>query len=89
MEKRLIIDFAFIKIQYSELSQTYEKELDEFDRAKEQQDHVLEEIVPKMNKEATKLIDVYTMNDLIESDVLDSLKDEAINVLKASPDDLP
>lgn len=89
MEKILIIDFAFIKIQYSELSQTYEKELDEFDRAKEQQDHVLEEIVPKMNKEATKLIDVYTINDLIESDVLDSLKDEAINVLKASPDDLP
>lgn len=47
------------------------------------------ELVPKMNKEATKLIDVYSMNDLIESDVLDGLKDDAINVLKANPDDLP
>lgn len=72
-----------------EISQNLEKELDEFDRAKEQQDNVLEELVPKMNKEATKLIDVYTMTDLIESSVLDSLKDDAINVLKTSPDDLP
>lgn len=72
-----------------EISQSYEKELDEFDRAKEQQDHVLEELVPKMNKEATKLIDVYSMDDLIESDVLDSLKDDAISVLKANPEDLP
>lgn len=72
-----------------ELSQSYERELDEFDRAKEQQDHVLEELVPKMNKEATKLIDVYTMNDLIESDVLDNLKEDAINLLKSNPDDLP
>lgn len=72
-----------------EISQSLEKELDEFDRAKEQQDHVLEELVPKMNKEATKLTDVYSMDELIESDVLDSLKDDAINVLKANPDDLP
>lgn len=63
--------------------------MDEFDRAKEQQDHVLEELVPKMNKDATKLIDVYSMNDLIESDVLDSLKEDAIGVLKSNPDDLP
>lgn len=81
--------FNFMYFFNSEISQSYEKELDEFDRAKEQQDHVLEELVPKMNKEATKLIDVYTMDNLIESDILDSLKDDAINVLKTSPDDLP
>lgn len=63
--------------------------MDEFDRVKEQQDNVLGELVPKMNQEATKLIDVYTMDELIDFDVLDSLKDEAINVLKTSPDDLP
>lgn len=80
---------AFVKFNL-EISQSYEKQLsDEFDRAKEQQDHALEELVPKMNKEATKLIDVYTMDSLIDSDILDSLKEEAINVLKANPDDLP
>lgn len=73
----------------SDISQSYEKELDEFDRAKEQQEHVLEELVPKMNKEAAKLVDVYTMDELIDSDVLNSLKEEAITVLKANPDDLP
>lgn len=72
-----------------DIIQSYENELDEFDRAKEQQDHVLEDIVPKMNKEAAKLIDVYKMDDLIDSDVLISLKEEAISVLKTNPDDLP
>lgn len=65
------------------------KEEDEFDRAKEQQDHVLEELVPKMNKEATKLVDVYNLEELIGFEVLNILNEEAINVLKCSPDDLP
>lgn len=82
----LILFWIFVLL---EISQSYEKELDEFDRVKEQQDHVMAELVPKMNKDATKLIEVYSMTDLIESDVLDSLKDDAINVLKANPDDLP
>lgn len=80
------IDFSLLNL---DIIQSYENELDEFDRAKEQQDHVLEELVPKMNKDAAKLIDVYTMDDLIDSDVLASLKEEAISVLKANPDDLP
>lgn len=42
-----------------------------------------------MNKEATRLIDVYNLDELIGSDILDSLRDEAIKVLKSDPDDLP
>lgn len=77
---------TFISI---ELNQSDVKKEDEFDLVKEQQDHVLEEMVPKMNKEATKLSDVYTISDLIDIEVLDSLKADAITVLKANPDDLP
>lgn len=86
-----------VKFKYSyalchnfiDINQTVVKEEDEFDRAKEQQDHVLEELVPKMNKEATRLVDVYNLEELIGSDILDSLKDEAIKILKSDPDDLP
>lgn len=62
---------------------------DEFDKVKEEQDQILEEMVPKMNKEATKLVDVYNLSELIGQDVFDSLKNDAINVLKTKPDDLP
>lgn len=73
----------------SDLNQTGVPQEDEFDRAKEQQDLVLEEVVPKMNKEATKLVDVYNLTDIIDLEILDSLNEEAISVLKASPDVLP
>lgn len=72
----------------SDLNQTPAQE-DEFDRAKEEQDMVMEEVVPKLNKEATKLVDVYNLTDIIDLEILDSLNDEAISVLKASPDVLP
>lgn len=49
----------------------------------------MEEVVPKLNKEATKLVDVYNLTDIIDLEILDSLNDEAISVLKASPDVLP
>lgn len=42
-----------------------------------------------MNKEATKLIDVYNLSELVGADVLDSLKSDAIQLLKTKPDDLP
>lgn len=80
----LIFDFLL-----SDINQSDVKQEDEFDRSKEQQDHVLEELVPKMNKDAKKLVDVYNLEELIGSDVLDILNNEAINVLKSDPDDLP
>lgn len=79
----------FVDSSKSDLNQTGAAEEDEFDRAKEQQDLVLGELVPKVNKDATKLVDVYNLADLIDMDILNSLSDEAINVLKAKPDDLP
>lgn len=62
---------------------------DEFDKVKKEQDQILEDMVPKMNKEATKLIDVYNLPELVGKDVLESLKSDAITVLKTNPDDLP
>lgn len=50
---------------------------------------MLEGLVPKMNKDATKLGDVYDLKEIIGLDILESVKDEAINVLKTNPDDLP
>lgn len=81
-----VISYHFCK---TDLNQTGVPQEDEFDRAKEQQDLVLEEVVPKMNKEATKLVDVYNLTDIIDLEILDSLNEEAISVLKASPDVLP
>lgn len=60
---------------------------DEFDKAKVQQDQHLEEIVPRMNKDAKRLVDVYKLTDLIEPDALDCLDEEVINVLKTSAED--
>lgn len=71
------------------MNQTVTVKEDEFDKAKEEQDQILEEMVPKMNKEATKLVDVYNLPELVGKDVLESLKSDAINVLKTNPDDLP
>lgn len=71
------------------MNQSLVEQKDEFDEAKEQQDQILAGMVPTMNKEATKLVDVYRIPDLIERDILDSLNDEAISVLKADPTDLP
>lgn len=82
------IQLLFLFPLWLDLNQTDAPQEDEFDRAKEQQDLVLGELVPKMNKEATKLVDVYNLTDLIDSDTLGSLNDEAINVLKASPEAL-
>lgn len=73
----------------ADLNQTGAPQEDEFDRAKEQQDLVLEELVPKMNKDATKLVDVYNLAEIIDLDTLESLNEEAINVLKSSPEVLP
>lgn len=82
----LTIFFSSVNV---DLNQTGAPQEDEFDRAKEQQDLVLEEMVPKMNKDATKLVDVYNLTELIDLDTLESLNDEAINVLKSSPEVLP
>lgn len=46
-------------------------------------------MVPKMNKEATKLFDVYKINELIEPDVLNSLDEDAVKLLKTPIKDLP
>lgn len=60
---------------------------DDFDKSKIQQDQHLGEIVPKMNKEAKKLVDVYKLTELIDSEALDCLNDEAMSVLKTSGED--
>lgn len=62
-------------------------EEDEFDKSKILQDQHLEEIVPKMNKDAKKLVDVYKLTDLIEPEALDSLENEAVEVLKTGAED--
>lgn len=73
----------------SDLNQTTVETGDQFDKAKEEQDQLLEDMVPKMNKEATKLVEVYDLTQLIGKEVLDSLKGEAITLLKTNPNDLP
>lgn len=78
--------FCFAEIHNSLVGTTGE---DEFDKVKTEQDQILEDMVPKMNKEATKLVDVYRLTDLIGEEILDSLRDDAIKVLKASPADSP
>lgn len=60
---------------------------DEFDKSKIQQDQHLEDIVPRMNKDAKKLVDVYKLTDLIEPEALDSIDEEAVNVLKTSAEE--
>lgn len=72
-----------------DINQSAVEQQDEFDRTKEQQDQLLEEMVPRMNKEAARLVDVYRLIDLIDTDLLDRLDNEAIAVLKGPPDDLP
>ncbi|XP_031637778.1 uncharacterized protein LOC116350183 isoform X3 [Contarinia nasturtii] len=72
-----------------DINQSTKEHKDEFDEVKEQQDNVLEEMLPKVNKDAIKLTDVYCLENLIQLDILDSLKADAINLLKASHDDIP
>lgn len=72
-----------------ELNQSAVEKVDEFDEVKLEQDQILEDMVPKMNKDATKLVDVYSLTELIGKEILDSLNTEAITVLKTNPDDLP
>ncbi|XP_055308619.1 uncharacterized protein LOC129572634 isoform X2 [Sitodiplosis mosellana] len=72
-----------------DISQNHIVKKDEFDRGKEEQDHILQELVPKMNADATKLIDVYNLNELIDVDILESLNDAALKVLGTSSQDLP
>lgn len=77
--------FAFT----TDINQSVIERHDVFDQSKEQQDQLLEDMVPKMNKEATRLVDVYNLNELIDADVLEHLGNEAIVVLKSPPDALP
>lgn len=62
---------------------------DAFDREKGHQDQLLVDMIPKMNKEATKLVDVYNLEELIGVEILESLKEDALNVLKTDPDEIP
>lgn len=72
------------ELDFSQLGNEHQ---DEFDKTKQQQEQILEEIVPKINMEAIKLGDVYSLENLIELEVVNCLKEEAINVLKTSPHD--
>lgn len=40
-----------------------------------------------MDKEAKKLVDVYKLTDLIESETLECLDEEAVSVLKTGAED--
>lgn len=62
---------------------------DKFDLSKIEQDQQLEEMVPKMNKEAAKIGDVYKIEDLLEPQVLNSLDADAVKLLKTPAKDLP
>lgn len=73
----------------TEISTQKAEDDDKFDVSKIEQDQQLEQMVPKMNKEATKLIDVYRIDELIESDVLNSLDGDAVKLLKTPMKDLP
>lgn len=84
-----LISYKFFKCIKLDISQGHIEEKDEFDREKEEQDHILKELVPKLNKEATKLIDVYKLEQLIDLDVLESLNDEALKILRTTSEDLP
>lgn len=76
--------YTVCKLDFSQLSNEHQ---DEFDKSKKQQEQILEEIVPKMDMEAIKLGDVYKLENLIELEVVNCLKEEAINVLKTNPHD--
>lgn len=76
-------------IHHTEINNQTEDAEDKFDLAKIEQDQQLEDMVPKMNKEATKLQDVYKINDLLEADVLKSLDEDAVKLLKTPMKDLP
>lgn len=71
-----------------EFTQSLEKE-DEFDKEKIEQDRIMEEMMPQMNKEAVKLNEVYKIADIIEPKILDSLNDDAVKLLKMSADEMP
>lgn len=62
---------------------------DKFDLSKIEQDQQLEEMVPKMNKEAAKVGDVYKIEELLEPQVLNSLDADAVKLLKTPAKDLP
>ena len=62
---------------------------DEFDKSKILQDQLLEDMIPKMNKEATKLHEVYCITDLIEPAILEKLETDAVKVLKTNSEDIP
>lgn len=88
LEKKPNIVLKFYSI-LAELSKAGEEFEDDFDKSKIQQDHILEEMVPKMNKEATKLIDVYKIEDLVGKEAVDLLDADAVKVLKTGIEDLP
>lgn len=74
---------------HTEISTQKEESEDKFDLSKIEQDQQLEQMVPKINKGATKLFDVYKIHELIEPDVLNSLDDDAVKLLKTPMKDLP
>lgn len=76
-------------VQFAEFSSSLANGEDEFDKAKIQQDRILEEMVPPVNKEAAKLTEVYNIPQIIEPEILNDLDEEALNLLKRPINELP
>lgn len=92
-ELNYVKDISFylkdICVVFSEIINAGEQFEDDFDKSKIQQDHILEEMVPRMNKEATKLVDVYRIEDLVGREALDLLDADTVKVLKTNIEDIP
>lgn len=64
-------------------------EKDEFDHGTAEREEQQKAMLPKFNASATKLGDVYTLTDLISSDLLDRLESDALEVIKCTREELP
>lgn len=76
-------------VSFKEIGTQKPEEDDKFNASKIEQDQQLEQMIPKMNKQATKLVDVYRIDELIEPNVLNSLDEAAVKLLKTPMKDLP
>lgn len=64
-------------------------EKDEFDLGTAEREEQQKAMLPRMNAAATKLGDIYTLTDLISSDLLDRLESDALEVLSTAREELP
>lgn len=81
------MNFAIVFIISDTTSKLVEK--DTFDDGQLQRQSHLEAIAPPLNKNAKELSNVYNISELIGENLLERLENEALEVLKTSPENLP